>query len=130
MRTVAAQAEEDDQSISTYLEQAVVSAQVMGEFADQGMLDFVNRLQGVQDWRDLNLPDPLVRRIEDFESQRGPVTLIHYVHAIDNLPTEVLAEARDDARPEETVVFSYSETTITAQSQEAVAHTVLCRWDA
>lgn len=87
-------------------------------------------IQGVQDWRDLRLPDSLVHRIEDFESQHGPVSLIHYVQAIDNVPVEVLADARADARPEETVVFSYSEATVTAQSQEAVAHTVLCRWDA
>lgn len=130
MKTVAAQPEEDDRSISTYLEQAVMSAQVMGEAADQGMLPFANRLHGVHDWRDLNLPDPLVRRIEDFESQHGPVSLLHYVHGIDNVPVQLLAEAGADARPEEAVVFSYTEATITAQSQEAVAHTVLCRWDA
>ena len=130
MRSVGAQAEEDDQSITDYLEQAVMAAQVMGEVADQGLLGFANRLQGVHDWRDLRLPSPLVKRIEDFESRRGPVPLIHYVKSVDNVPVEVLADARVDSRPEETVVFSYSETTITVQTQEAVAHTVVCRWDA
>ena len=127
MHTAASQASEDKQSVTDYLEQSVLSAQVMGEASDQGMLDDVEQLRGEQDWRDLRLPEPLVRRIEDDESQRGPVSLIHYLHAIDNTPVLMLAQTRVDARPEETVIFSYSETTITVASQRAVAHTVLCR---
>ena len=127
MDTAASQATEDKQSITDYLEKSVLSAQVMGEAADQGMLVDVEQLRGEQDWRDLRLPEPLVRRIEDYESQRGPVSLIHYLHAIDNTPVLMLAQTRADARPEETVIFSYSETTITVESQRAIAHTVLCR---
>lgn len=128
MDTNAAEAE-DKPDLVTFLEEAMRTAQVTGEFADLGILEGFERISEAGSWRDLQLPDPLIARIEAFENDNGPLRLVHYLCAVDNEPVLMLAQAQEAAPAEATVVFSYTETTITMTEQGGVSHSLLCRRD-